>query len=56
MISGDFSKINIAPDDSGGQLDSSAHTPAGAQLLLGADKSPASSWVVSLRKIRRKSY
>ena len=46
-VSGDFHKINIAHDDAGGQLDSSEHTPSGAQLLLGADKSPADNWVVS---------
>jgi len=47
MISGDFTKINIAAGDGGGQFDSSEHTPSGAQLLLGADKAPASNWVVS---------
>jgi len=46
-VSGDFHKINIAHDDAGGQLDSSEHTPSGAQLLLGADESPAENWVVS---------
>lgn len=45
--SGDMTKLKLAANDSGGQLDSSKHTPEGAQVFLGENQ-PASSWVVSL--------
>jgi len=47
-IRGDFTKLNIASNDMGGQFDSSEHTPEGAQLFLGENQ-PAADWVVSLR-------
>jgi hypothetical protein len=47
LHSGDFTKINIAPDDSGGQLDSSPHTPQGAQCFTSDDNDSATAWVVS---------
>jgi hypothetical protein len=46
MGSGDFTKLNIASTDAGGQLDSSEHTPEGAQMILGEGQT-AASWVVS---------
>lgn len=42
---GDFTKINIAPGDAGGQFDSETHTPEGAQVTVNGQV--ASSWVVS---------
>lgn len=41
---GDFTKINIAPGDAGGQFDSETHTPEGAQVTVNGQA--ASSWVV----------
>lgn len=43
--SGDFTKINIAPGDSGGQFDSIVNTPEGASVKVNGKA--ASSWVVS---------
>lgn len=45
--SGDFTKLNIAPGDYGGQFDSKDKAPQGAKMHLDGDKE-ASSWVVSL--------
>jgi len=47
LFSGDFTKINIAPGDEGGQLDSGTNTPNGAQMFVSDDNQAASSWVVS---------
>ncbi|ORY26699.1 hypothetical protein BCR39DRAFT_470208, partial [Naematelia encephala] len=43
---GDFTKINLAPGDQGGQFDSTTHTPDGTTVVMG-DGQTASSWVVS---------
>lgn len=42
---GDFTKINIAPGDVGGQFDSKTNTPDGATVKTNSQA--ASSWVVS---------
>ncbi|EIW71797.1 hypothetical protein TREMEDRAFT_27865 [Tremella mesenterica DSM 1558] len=43
---GDFTKINIAPGDAGGQFDP-GKAPAGANVYTSNDNQAASSWVVS---------
>ena len=45
-FSGDFTKINIAPGDQGGQLDSGPNKPNGAQMFVTDDNQAASNWVV----------
>ncbi|WVF73187.1 hypothetical protein IAT40_008006 [Kwoniella sp. CBS 6097] len=42
---GDFTNINIAQGDSGGQFDSSDHMPEGATLTLSKGGDPAKNWV-----------
>ena len=46
-LSGDFTKINIAPGDQGGQLDSGSNKPSGAQMFVTDDNQAAANWVVS---------
>ena len=46
-ISGDFTKINIAPGDMGGQFDSNNNTPDGAAVYT-SDDNQAQTWVVRL--------
>ncbi|WVN84948.1 uncharacterized protein L203_100085 [Cryptococcus depauperatus CBS 7841] len=43
--SGDFTNINIAPGDQGGQFDSSKNTPDGAAMYVTDDNKAANSWV-----------
>ncbi|WVR00354.1 hypothetical protein IAU59_007497 [Kwoniella sp. CBS 9459] len=42
---GDFTKINIAQGDAGGQFDSADHLPEGATLTLSQGGDPAKNWV-----------
>ncbi|ORX40713.1 hypothetical protein BD324DRAFT_678154 [Kockovaella imperatae] len=42
---GDFTKINIAPGDYGGQFDSSTHTPDGAKVFI-SDSDTSKDWVM----------
>ncbi|WRT70361.1 uncharacterized protein IL334_007359 [Kwoniella shivajii] len=46
--SGDFTKMNISPNDFGGQFDSSEHTPEGATLKISTGGDPARNWVTMI--------
>ncbi|WVR07801.1 hypothetical protein IAU60_004844 [Kwoniella sp. DSM 27419] len=42
---GDFTNINIAAGDAGGQFDSSTHMPDGAKMTMSQGGDPAHNWV-----------